>query len=93
MVCKFCLVDAVLVPWPLAVLLSVCVSGALSSVVTALVAIAVCLVMKKRMETKNTMKATPIQASLPPPIYDTVTDTSGKERIEITGNVAYAHIK
>ena len=73
-----------------AVLLSVCVSGIVSSVLATLITSAICLVMKKRMGANKPVKATPIQA--PPPIYDTVTETSGKENIELTGNVAYAQI-
>ena len=76
--------------WSLAVLVAVCVSGFLSSVLTALIAIAICLIMKKRIGTKEPVKMTPIQ--VPPPIYDIVTETSGKESIELTGNVAYAQI-
>ena len=62
----------------------VCVSGFLPSVLTALITIAICLVMKKKTGTKDPMKVRPIQA--PPPIYDTVTETSGKDNIELTGN-------
>ena len=80
----------VLLSWPLPVLLSICVSGFLSSVLTTLIAVAICLIMKKRIGTKEPVKATPIQT--PPPIYDTVTETAGKENIELTGNVAYAQI-
>ena len=68
-----------------------CVSGALSSVVTALIATGVCLVIKKRLGTKEPIKATPVHPPAPP-IYDTVTETTGKEIIELTGNVAYAPI-
>ena len=79
-----------LLSWSLAVLLSVFVSGFVSSVLATLITSAICLVMKKRIGTKEPVKATPIQA--PPPIYDTVTETSGKENNELTGNVAYVQI-
>ena len=75
-----------------AVLLSVIMSGVLFSAVTAVItSIIVCLVMKKRQGTQDPGKSTPIHAT-PPPIYDTVMGTTGKENIELTGNVAYAHV-
>ena len=83
-----------LLSWSLAVLLFVCVSGFLSSVLTALIAIAICLVMKKRQGTEAPMKATPVHGPPPPPpIYDTVTESTGKDKFELTGNIAYASIK
>ena len=74
-----------------ALLLSVCVSGFVSSVLATLITSATCLVMKKRMGAKEPEKTTPIQA--PPPIYDTVTEDTGKDTFELTGNIAYAPIK
>ena len=46
--------------------------------------------MKKRQDKQEPVKTTPIHAS---PIYDTITETSGKENIELTGNVAYECVK
>ena len=45
--------------------------------------------MKKRQDKQDQVKTTPIHAS---PIYDTITETSGKEIIELTGNVAYERV-
>ena len=71
-------------------LLSVCISGVvLSSSVTVLITSGVCLILKKKQDKQDPTKTTPIYA---PPIYDTVTETSGKENIELTGNVAYEHV-
>ena len=74
-----------------AVLLSVSVSGVLFSAVTAIFTSIVCLIIKKRQGTQHTVKSTPMHATLPP-IYDTVTETTGKENIKLTINVAYAHV-
>ena len=42
--------------------------------------------MKKRQDKQNPMQTTPIHA---PPLYDTITETSVKENVELSGNVAY----
>ena len=71
-------------------LLSVCVSGVVFSVVAAsLATVIVCLIMRKRREKQNSVKTTPIHA---PPLYDTITVTSGKQNIEFAGNVAYERV-
>ena len=70
-------------------LLSVCVSGVVFSALTALIAsVIVCLIMKRQYK-QVLVKTTPIHA---PPLYDTITETSGKENIELTGNVAYERV-
>ena len=70
--------------------LLVCVSGVVFSAVTALItSVLVCLIMKKRQEKQDPVKSTPIHA---PPLYDTITETSGKENIELSGNVAYERV-
>ena len=72
------------------VLLSVCVSGVVFSAVAAsLASVIVYLIMKKRQGKQDPMKTTPIHA---PPLYDTITETSGKENIELSGNVAYERV-
>ena len=45
--------------------------------------------MKKWLKKQDPMQNTPIHV---PPLYDTVTETSGKENIELTGNVAYERV-
>ena len=45
--------------------------------------------MKKRQGKQDPAKATPLHA---PPVYDTITESTGKEKIELTGNVAYEHV-
>ena len=73
-----------------AVLLSVCVCGVVfSAVATSITSVIVCLIMKKRQGKQDTMKTTPSHA---PPFYDTITQTSGKGNIELTGNIAYEHV-
>ena len=68
-------------------LLSVCVSGVVFSVVAAsLASVIVYLIMKKRQGKQDPVKTTPIHA---PPFYDTITESRVKENIELTGNVAY----
>ena len=69
--------------------LAVCVSGVVFSAVAALITSVLCLIMKKRHDKQDAVKTTPIQA---PPLYDTITETSGKENIELTGNVAYERV-
>ena len=72
------------------VLLSACVSGiALSAVTASLASVIVYLIMKKRQGKQAPVKTTPIHA---PPLYDTITETSGKENIELSGNVAYERV-
>ena len=67
-------------------LVSVCVSGVAFSAVTAFsTSVIICLTMKKRQEKQDLAKTTPIHA---PPVYDTITETTCKESIELTGNVA-----
>ena len=71
-------------------LLSVCVSGVVFSAVAAsLASVIVYLVMKKRQGKQDPVKTTPIHA---PPIYDTINETSGKENVELSGNVAYKRV-
>ena len=70
-------------------LLSVCVSVVVSSAVATFVTSIVCLMMKKRQDKQDRVMTTPIHA---PPIYDTIAETSGKESIELSGNVAYEHV-
>ena len=71
-------------------LLSVCVSGVVFSAVAVFsTSVIVCLIMKKRQGKQDPAKTTPIHA---PPVYDTITETSGKENIELTGNVAYERV-
>ena len=75
---------------PGSVAVSVCVSGVMFSVVAALItAVTVYLIMKKRQNKQDPVKTTPIHA---PPLYDTITATSGKENIELAGNVAYQRV-
>ena len=73
-----------------AVLLSVCVSGVVFSTVSAFsTSVIVCLITKKRQGKQDPTKTTPIHV---PPVYDTITVTTGQENIELTGNVAYEHV-
>ena len=61
-----------------------------SSVLTAIVtSIIVYLLLKKRLRTPGPLKTTSTHVT-PPPIYDTVMETTGKDHIELSGNVAYA---
>ena len=78
---------------PHALLLSGGVSVAVvSSVLTAIVtSIIVCLFLKKKSKTPGPLKTTPTHAT-PSPIYDTLTETNGKDNIELRGNVAYAPV-
>ena len=46
--------------------------------------------MKKRQDKQEPVKTTPIHAS---PLYDTITETSGKENIELSSNVAYERVE
>ena len=79
----------VLLPLP-AVLLSVCVSGVVFSAVTAFsTSVIVFLIMKKRQGKQDPKKTTSIYA---PPVYNTITETTVKEKIELTGNVANEHV-
>ena len=66
-----------------------CVSGVVFSAVAVLATSVICLIMKKRQGKQVPVKTTPIHA---PPVYDTITETSGKENIELTGNVAYERV-
>ena len=69
---------------------AVCVSGVVFSAVAAsLTSVIVYLIMKKRQGKQDPVKTTPIHAS---PIYDTIDETSGKESIELSSNVAYEHV-
>ena len=69
------------------VVVSVFVSGFLSSAVTAVITSIVCLLMKKRQQPKHLVTAT---TSLGP-IYDDITETTErKEIVEMISNVAYA---
>ena len=73
-----------------AVLLPVCVSGLVFSAVTAFSAsVIVCLLLKKRQRKQDPVKTTPIYV---PPVYDAVTETAGKENIELTGSIASEHV-
>ena len=70
-----------------AVLLSVCVSGVVFSAVAAsLASVIVWLLMKQRQGKQDPVETIFINA---PPLNDTISETSGKENIELTGNVAY----
>ena len=61
-----------------------------SSVITAIItSIIVCLLMKKKLRTPGPLKTTPTHAT---PTYDTLTKTTGKDNIELRGNVAYATV-
>ena len=42
--------------------------------------------MKKKQEKEDRGNTTPIYA---PPLHDTITEISGKENIELSGDVAY----
>ena len=66
-----------------------CVSGVMFSAVAVLITSVICLKVKKRQDKQDPVKTTPIHA---PPVYDTITETSGKENIELTGNVAYERV-
>ena len=71
-------------------LLSVCVSGVVFSAVVALITnVIVYLIMKKRQDKQDPVKTTPIHV---PPLYDTITEISAKENIELSGNVAYERV-
>ena len=71
-------------------LLSVCVSGVMfSAVAGALASVIVYLIMKKRQDKQAPVNTTPIHA---PPLYDTITETGGKQKIEFTSNVAYERV-
>ena len=45
--------------------------------------------MKKWQGKQDQVKTTPIHV---PPIYDTITETRGKENIELSGNVAIERV-
>ena len=71
-------------------MLSVFLTGFLSSASTAVITSLACLIMEKRRQTKDPKNTTP----LPIPIYDEVTKTTVKrEIVEMTSNVAYASAK
>ena len=60
-----------------------------SAVAASLASVIVYLIMKKRKDKQDPVKITPIHA---PPIYDTINETSIKENIELSRNVAYEHV-
>ena len=66
--------------------LSVCVSGVVFSTAATFITSVVCLIMKKRQDKQDPVKTTAIHA---PPVYDSITETSGQKNIELSGNVAY----
>ena len=70
-------------------MVSVFVSGFLSSVVSTVITSLVCLVLRKRHVARDATKNTPTHAH---PIYDDVTETTRNEKFELTGNAAYAHV-
>ena len=82
----------VIIYCPLVGLLSVGVSAALvSSVITALItSIVVCLLLKKKLSAPGPIKTTTIHTTLPPIMI--LSQTTGKDNIELSGNVAYAQV-
>ena len=70
----------------LIVVVSVFVSGLLSSVVTAVITGLVCLAMRKKQEARDSRNIT----SLPAPIYDEITTSQENQTVELTSDVAYA---
>ena len=69
---------------------AVCVSGVVFSAVSVLsTSVIVCLIMKKRQGKQDLAKATSIHV---PPVYDIITESTGKEKFELTGNLAYEHV-
>ena len=53
-------------------------------------AVLVYLTLKMRKDKQDPMKTTPIHSL---PVYDSIIEISGKKSIELSGNVAYEHVK